>query len=123
MPDICLRALEGRLHPQSKSRVSAAAWHDSGLVFTTSVGTAIDPRNFQRAFVARCQLAIVPVTTVDAARKACSSLLVALDVHPRVAMQILRHSQIAVTMGVYSKVTNESTKAAVRKLGDELDAR
>jgi hypothetical protein len=28
--------------------------------------------------------------------------LVALDVHPRVAMTILRHSKIAVTMDIYS---------------------
>ena len=28
-------------------------------------------------------------------RKTCGSLLAALDVHPRVAMQILRHSKIA----------------------------
>jgi integrase len=35
---------------------------------------------------------------VHATRKSCASLLVALDVRPRVAMQILRHSQISVTM-------------------------
>ena len=33
-------------------------------------------------------------------RKTCGSLLAALDVHPRVAMQILRHSRIAVTMEI-----------------------
>lgn len=47
-------------------------------------------------------------------RKACASLLVALDVHPRVAMQILRHSKIAVTMEVYAEVVSSSTKEALR---------
>jgi hypothetical protein len=28
-------------------------------------------------------------------------LLVELDVHPRVAMQILRHSRISITMDIY----------------------
>jgi integrase len=58
--------------------------------------------------------------TVHAARRTCASLLVAMDVHPRVAMQILRHSQIAVTMNVYSEVSTEDTREALRLLGERL---
>ena len=43
-----------------------------------------------------------------------------LDVHPRVAMQILRHSQIAVTMDIYSQVSSRSTRDALAKLGARL---
>ena len=50
-----------------------------------------------------------------------TKLLVALDVHPRVAMQILRHSKIAVTMDVYSQVTSTATQEALRRLGNQLD--
>ncbi|MBB6470571.1 integrase [Sphaerisporangium rubeum] len=59
---------------------------------------------------------------MHATRKTCASLLVALDVHPRVAMQILRHSQISVTMNVYSEVSSEETRKALQKLGDRLDS-
>jgi hypothetical protein len=45
---------------------------------------------------------------------------VALDIHPRVVMQILRHSQIAVTMNVYSEVPSEASRKALRKLGKQL---
>jgi hypothetical protein len=41
---------------------------------------------------------------VRSARRTCASLP-ELDVHLRVAMQILRHSQISVTMDIYSPVT------------------
>ncbi|MER6152586.1 hypothetical protein [Streptomyces hirsutus] len=44
----------------------------------------------------------------------------ALDVHPRVAMQILRHSKIAVTLEVYAHVPPEATRRALRKLGKHL---
>ena len=37
-------------------------------------------------------------------------------------MQILRHSQIAVTMNVYSEVSSEETRAALRGLGAALGA-
>jgi len=38
-------------------------------------------------------------------------------------MQILRHSQIAVTMDVYSQVTSDATLRALKRLSDELEAR
>jgi hypothetical protein len=45
-----------------------------------------------------------------------------MDVHPRVVMQILRHSQIAVTMNVYSEVTSAETREALKRLGKSLEA-
>jgi integrase len=66
------------------------AWIDTGLVFTTRHGTPIEPRNFNRSFDRRIVKAKVSKITVHGAHKTCGSLLAALDVHPRVAMQILR---------------------------------
>ena len=34
------------------------------------------------------------------ARRTCATLLVDLDVHPRIVMEILRHAQIEVTMEI-----------------------
>jgi integrase len=45
----------------------------------------------------------VPRITVHGARKTCRSILAALDVHPRVATHILRHSKSAITMEIYSR--------------------
>ena len=52
--------------------------------------------------------------------KTCGSLLAALDMHPRVAMQILRHSKIAVTMEIYTEVPTAATRDALKKLGQWL---
>jgi integrase len=81
----------------------------------------IDPRNFHRKFKERATAAGVPVVPVHSTRRTCASLLVELDVHPRVAMQILRHSQIAVTMDIYSQVASASTREALTRLGSRLD--
>lgn len=59
---------------------------------------------------------------VHATRKTCATLLAALDVHPRVAMRILRHVQIEVTMDVYTEVSDEQTLRALKRLGDQLDS-
>jgi integrase len=121
LPDICLTALLGRHEDQQRHRREAKVWHTSALVFTTRLGTPIEPRNFHRDFKTRCVKAGVRVISVHTTRRTCASLLVALDVHPRVAMQILRHSQIAVTMNVYSEAPTKETKAALKRLGKRLD--
>ena len=84
-------------------------------------GTPYEPRNFNRHFAARCRRASVRYINPHALRRTCASLLAALDVHPRVAMRILRHSKIAVTMEIYTDVPDEVTRDALRRLGEQLD--
>ena len=43
-----------------------------------------------------------------------------LDVHPRVAMRILWHSKIAVTMEIYTEAPSDATRDALRELSDWL---
>jgi len=122
LPDICVAALHLRADRQAVERTKAAdIWQDTGLVFTTTLGTPYEPRNFARHFALRCTKAGVRYIRVHDTRRTCASLLVALDVHPRVAMQILRHTQIAVTMQVYSEVPSKATQDALRRLGQSLD--
>ena len=80
-------------------------------------GPPIEPRNFNRSFDRRVRRAGVSKITVHGARKTCGSLLTALDLHPRVAMQILRHSKIAATMEIYTEIPSAATRDALRKLG------
>ena len=121
MPDICSAALKLRRDEQDAARQRAGdRWQHSDLVFTTKWGTPIEPRNFNRSFDARCTRAGVPRIRVHDTRHTCASILAALDVHPRVAMRILRHAQIAMTMEVYTEVPDEITRAALKKLGDSL---
>jgi integrase len=121
IPEICSAALRLRHEEQEASRDKAGnRWQASDLVFTTRWGTPIEPRNFNRSFDRRCAKAGVPRIRVHDTRHTCASLLAALDVHPRVAMQILRHAKIAMTMEVYTEVPDEITRAALKKLGDSL---
>ncbi len=131
LPDICLTALEVRRVQQAAEKEAASnGWKPtklapSGLlshqlVFTTASGTNRDPRNFNRSFNNRCDKAGVRRIRVHDTRHTCASLLAALDVHPRVAMAILRHAQISITMEVYTEVPDEVTRAALKRLGDQL---
>jgi integrase len=123
LPDLCVAALRLRQEQQAADRVAAGrVWQEMGLVFTTRHGTPFEPRNFNRSFDRRIIKAQVPKITVHGTRKTCGSLLAVLDVHPRVAMQILRHSKIAVTMEIYTEVPSASTRKALKKLGARLSS-
>ena len=51
----------------------------------------------------------------------CATLLVDLDVHPRVIMRILSHADQAATMEIYANASSDSTREALRRLRDILD--
>jgi integrase len=121
LPDLCVTALRIRKRHQDDDRKAAGdGWIDNGLVFTTRHGTPIEPRNFNRSFDRCIRAAGVPRIAVHGTRKTCASLLAALDVHPRVAMRILRHSKINVTMEIYTEAPSAATRDALRRLGDML---
>jgi integrase len=111
MPDICVTALRIREKDQAAAKAAAGAdWAQSGLVFTTRAGMPFEPRNLNRRFEIRCAKAGVRRITGHDMRHSCATtLLAALDVHPRVAMRILRHAQIDVTMNVYTEVSDAKT--------------
>jgi integrase len=122
LPGVCLAALRLCQQSQEAARVAAGKeWHQSDLVFTTRTGRPIEPRNINRTFDIRCARAGVRVIRVHDTRHTCGLLLAALDVHPRVAMQILRHSRINITMEIYTEVPDEATRAALKRLEDNLD--
>lgn len=122
LPGICTAALELRRQHQQADRTAAGpAWQGDNLVFTTRYGTPIEPRNFNRSWDTRCAKAGVRKITVHDGRRSCGTLLADLDVHPRVAMQILRHAQFALTMEIYTLASPKATRDALKKLGDSLD--
>lgn len=87
---------------------------------STRYGTPIEPRNLNRAFDSHCKNADVPRIRVHDTRHTCASLLAALNVRPRVAMRILRHSQISVTMNVYTQIPSPETRKALDRLNARL---
>ncbi|GAA2111993.1 site-specific integrase [Streptomyces synnematoformans] len=122
LPALCVKALRMRHAQQTGDRKAAGElWQDShGLIFTTKYGTPIEPGNLTRMFALRARRAGLRVIPLRNTRHTCSSLLVALKVHPKVAQRILRHSQIAMTMEVYAEASDEAVRAAIGQLSDAM---
>ncbi len=122
LPDSCVHALRRRKAAQAADRLAAGErWVETGLVFTTRHGTPVEPRNFARTFDDLCEQAGVRRIRLHDTRHTCATLLAAAGTHPRTIMAILGHSQIAVTMNVYTHVTTEDQRTAVGLVGGLLD--
>ncbi|MEV0810686.1 site-specific integrase [Micromonospora sp. NPDC050200] len=122
LPGICVSVLRHRrLRQEAAATAAGERWHNTDMVFTTRYGLPVEPRNFSRSWDAGCLRAGVKKITVHDARRTCASLLVDLDVHPRIAMAILRHADFSITMEVYSQASPKATRDALRRLGESLD--
>jgi integrase len=125
MPDIVAAALMiRRTQHDGEQEAAGEIWQQTNdmplFVFTGRYGTPIDPRTLNRKFTACCEAAGVRRLTVHDTRHTCATLLVDLDVHPRVIMRILRHADQAVTMEIYANASSAATREALRRLGDIL---
>ncbi|MGW7106207.1 tyrosine-type recombinase/integrase [Streptomyces xanthophaeus] len=114
LPGICVAPLRLQRMKQADARAKAGdAWQESGYVFTTRTGRPIEPRNVYRSFTRVAKDADLRVIRLHDARHGTATLLTAAGVPPRVVMEILGHSQIAVTMNVYAHVVQETQREAI----------
>jgi len=108
-----MRQIEARL-------LAGPKWRDMGFVFTTGIGTPIDPANLLDDFKRILKKSGLPDIRFHDLRHSAASLLLALNVHPRVVMELLGHSQISLTMNTYTHVVPNLLREAVVKLGAAL---
>ncbi|MER6268318.1 site-specific integrase [Streptomyces sp900105755] len=114
IPLMCVAPLRWQRMRQAERRTAAGKdWHESDHVFTTRSGRPIEPRNLYRSFLRISEAAKLPKVRLHDTRHGCASLLFAAGVAPRTVMEILGHSQIAVTMNVYTHVSDDHRREAM----------
>jgi integrase len=117
MPTFVDRSLKGQQERQNLERLLAGdRWTDTGLVFTSTVGTPLDGKNVTHRFQAILKNAGLRHQRFHDLRHACASLLLAQGVHPKVVMDILGHTSLEMTMGVYSHTTLDLQREAMARL-------
>lgn len=121
MPLPLVEALRTHRSRQAEERLAAGElWEDHGLVFAQVNGRPIDPSADYKAWRELLVAAGVRRARLHDARHTAATLLLQQGVPARVAMQILGHSQISLTLGTYSHVVPELAKDAAAKMGDAL---
>jgi integrase len=111
-PDL-VKVLKVRKAEQNEDRLKAgASWIDSGLVFTTGKGTALDPRNVYRPWVKCVESANLGRLTLHDLRHTAASLMMLNRIPIESVSSTLGHSSIRTTADVYGHIALGQRKAA-----------
>ena len=114
LPSLLVAALRAHRTRQLEERLALGSdWQETGLVFVSTVGTPLEPRNLNRTFDALLENAKLSKIRLHDLRHSCATMLLAQGIPQRTLMEILGHSQISLTMNTYSHVLPEMTRAAV----------
>jgi integrase len=100
-------------------RWAGSRWQASGYIFTSSIGTPAMAGDLTKRFQRLLADAGLPRMRWHDLRHAAASMLLAQGEHPKVVQELLGHSSIQVTMGVYSHVIPSLKRDAADRM-DEL---
>jgi integrase len=123
LPPQLLAELRAHRQAQLQERLKAGStWQESNLVFAQVNGKPIDGKRDWLNWRDLLVEAGLRHTKVHDQRHTAASLLLAQGIPPRVVMEILGHSTIAVTMNIYAHVMPEAVTAATTAVADVLYA-
>jgi integrase len=117
LPARRVAALERHRARQSEERrLAGDRWREHGLVFPSTIGTPLEPRNLLRHCQATCDRLGLPRATFRQLRHTAASFLLAQGVPLKVVQTILGHGQIGLTADTYTHVLPElQADAAARQ--------
>lgn len=95
-------------------------YEDGGLVFTTPFGAHIHPNTLSRAFNRLIEKANVKRIRLHDLRHTSATLMMEANVNPKIVQERLGHSDITMTLGLYSHVTPHMQGAAADALETAL---
>jgi integrase len=109
---------------QAERRLEMGAyWQDQDLVFTNEIGGPVDAGNLRnRSFSPLLQRAALPKIRFHDLRHTAATLMLSRGIHPKVVSEMLGHSQIAITLDLYSHVTPTMQRDAAQLMDQVLQA-
>ena len=98
---------------QAAERLRAGdQWVDEGLVFTTELGTKVDPRNILRTVELAAKKAGLDKLGVHTLRHSAATGWLESGVHIKAVSDLLGHSSISITSDVYAHLLEDAGRAA-----------
>jgi integrase len=117
-----LTALQRHREAQEEVKKKAGRlWQEHDLVFCTSVGTPLNPDRVRVPFKELLKEAGLPDIRFHDLRHSAATLLLAMGIHPKITQEMLGHSNIAMTMDVYSHVLPGMQQEAIDRLNEVME--
>jgi integrase len=106
---------------QLEERMRAAnQWAETGLVFTTELGSVVEPRNLLRVVEAAAKRIGLDGVGAHTLRHSAATAWLEAGVHIKQVSDLLGHSSVAITGDVYGHGSDQSARAAVDGLSGAL---
>jgi len=117
-----LRVLEAHREQQLEHKQTLPdLWNDRGLVFTSTVGTPLDPSNLTyHTFQPLLRRIGFPKIRFHDLRHTCATLLLGRNVNPKIVQEMLGHANISETMDTYSHVLPSMQESAASAIETAL---
>jgi integrase len=117
-----VKLIKAQRAAQAGERLHAVnRWADTGLVFTTELGTPVEPRNLLRTIeLAAAKAGLPEGIGVHTLRHSAAVAWLESGVHIKAVADLLGHSSIAVTGDIYGHTSDATTRAAIDGLSGAL---
>ncbi len=120
LPPFVLEVLKEHRTRQLAERLQAGpTWKDYSLVFSNNYGSYLNPSHLGTDLHKLLKKAKLPLVRFHDLRHTAASLLLKMNVSPKMVQEILGHSDIEMTLGIYSHVLPGMHEEAMGKM-DQL---
>ena len=117
-----IASLKAHSSRQYAERVFAGdKWQENDLIFPSTIGTPLEPRNLFREFKDLLRKANLPDIRFHDLRHSFATLALSQGVSVKVVQEMLGHSDASMTLKVYSHTTPGMQREAAKKM-DEITA-
>lgn len=111
---------EHRIHQLEAKLKAGPLWQEHDYVFCTLLGNHLGPNHVVEELKKLLKEAGLPDIRFHDVRHSAATLLLSLGVHPKVVQELLGHTQISMTMDIYSHVLPGMQEDAIHRLHDAL---
>lgn len=118
----CIKVLKEHVAFQQAQRERAGKnWTETDYVFTSSVGTPLEPQHITQNMKRLCENAGIRRIRFHDLRHSCATLLIETGVPLITVKELLGHSNIMITANTYTHTRLPHQADALRLLDDQLD--
>lgn len=119
LPEFFLEMLKQHRVKQSKQRLKVGeAWENRDLVFADLAGGYLNPIHVLRMFKKILQQAGLPHMHFHDLRHSAATILISMGIHPKVIQELLGHSDISITLGIYGHLFPSMQQDVVERWQD-----
>ena len=117
LPAAAVEALPAERQRQTEEQHAAGhQWQEHNLVFASTVGTPLEKSNIDKRFKSILERAGLPKMRFHDLRHSYASLALSQNEHPKTVQENLGHSQISMTLDIYSHLMPSTKQEAAARM-------